>query len=77
MPEKPEPAPGPPVDASDPLAASRRGFLLSGLGLLLSGCAQGQRAARLRTHQEWAPTACPGRSLQRYMVNARSAGTFG
>jgi len=35
------------------------------------------RTGRLRTHQEWAPTACPGRSLQRYMVNARSTGTFG
>jgi hypothetical protein len=34
-------------------------------------------AARLRTHQEWAPTACPGRHLQRYMVNARTTGTFG
>jgi hypothetical protein len=34
-------------------------------------------ATRLRTHQEWAPTACPGRNLQRYMVTARSTGTFG
>lgn len=30
--------------------------------------------SRVRTHQEWAPTACPGRSLQRYMSGARSAG---
>ena len=34
-------------------------------------------ATRLRTHQEWAPTACPGRSLQRYMVAKRDHGAFG
>jgi hypothetical protein len=34
-------------------------------------------AARLRTHQEWAPTACPGRRLQQYMVTARATGAFG
>jgi len=28
--------------------------------------------SRVRTHQEWAATACPGRSLQRYMVSARN-----
>ncbi|MAB82062.1 MAG: hypothetical protein CMJ24_01335 [Phycisphaerae bacterium] len=31
----------------------------------------------LHTHQELAPTACPGRSLQGFMVQARSSGTFG
>lgn len=40
-------------------------------------CTFGVPGSRLRTHQEWAPTACPGRHLQRYMVNARSTGTFG
>jgi hypothetical protein len=34
-------------------------------------------ADRLRTHQEWAPTACPGRSLQRHMVEARRGNAFG
>jgi hypothetical protein len=33
--------------------------------------------ARLRTHQEWAPTACPGRALQRHMVSQRAAKAFG
>lgn len=28
----------------------------------------------VRTHQEWAPTACPGRSMQRFFVSARSNG---
>lgn len=32
--------------------------------------------SKLRTHQEWAPTACPGRNLQSYMVNARRGGRF-
>jgi hypothetical protein len=30
----------------------------------------------LHTHQELAPTACPGRSLQAFMVQSRSNGTF-
>ena len=29
---------------------------------------------RLRTHQEMAPTLCPGRNLQRHMVAARQRG---
>lgn len=29
---------------------------------------------RIRTHQEWAPTACPGRSMQSYMNILRSSG---
>lgn len=33
--------------------------------------------SRLRTHQEWAATACPGRSMQRYMSTARSNRAFG
>lgn len=33
--------------------------------------------SRVKTHQEWAPTRCPGTSLQRYMVSARSNGTLG
>jgi hypothetical protein len=33
--------------------------------------------SRLRTHQEWAPTACPGRSLQQYMVMARATRNMG
>jgi hypothetical protein len=37
----------------------------------------GVPVAKLRTHQEWAPTACPGRSVQRYMVSARASGAFG
>lgn len=32
---------------------------------------------RVRTHQEWAPTACPGRSLQAYMVQARRGRALG
>ncbi|MHC5115212.1 MAG: peptidoglycan recognition protein family protein [Planctomycetota bacterium] len=31
----------------------------------------------LRTHLEWAPTRCPGRHLQEFMVAARSNGYFG
>ncbi|MHC4946705.1 MAG: peptidoglycan recognition protein family protein [Planctomycetota bacterium] len=31
-------------------------------------------ASRVRTHQEWAPTACPGRSLQYHMNDARRNG---
>ena len=34
-------------------------------------------AARLHTHQELAPTACPGRSLQSFMVSSRSNRRFG
>ncbi len=30
----------------------------------------------LHTHQELAPTACPGRSLQAFMVQSRANGTF-
>lgn len=30
--------------------------------------------SRVRTHQELAPTECPGRSLQRYMVRTRANG---
>jgi len=32
--------------------------------------------ARLKTHQEWAATACPGRNLQRWMCSARRTGVF-
>jgi hypothetical protein len=32
---------------------------------------------RLRTHQEWAATACPGRSLQAYMDATRRSRVFG
>jgi len=39
--------------------------------------AYGVPASRLHTHQELAPTACPGRSLQAFMVSARSNGHFG
>jgi len=28
--------------------------------------------SRVRTHQEWAPTICPGRSLQHFMMGLRS-----
>ena len=31
---------------------------------------------KLKTHQEWAPTACPGRHLQSYMDSARRGGTL-
>ena len=37
----------------------------------------GVHASRVHTHQELAPTACPGRSLQAYMVTARANGHFG
>lgn len=30
--------------------------------------------SRIRTHQEWAATACPGRSMQGYMNTLRSSG---
>ena len=33
--------------------------------------------SRLRTHQEWAATACPGRHMQRVLVASRSSGRFG
>jgi len=32
--------------------------------------------SRVKTHQEWAPTRCPGTSLQRYMINVRSNGAL-
>lgn len=32
--------------------------------------------ARIKTHQEMAPTACPGQSLQQYMVKSRRNGTI-
>lgn len=31
----------------------------------------------VKTHQEWAPTACPGTNLQRYMVAVRRNGQIG
>ena len=37
----------------------------------------GVPASRLHTHQELAPTACPGRSLQSFMVSSRSNRRFG
>ena len=33
--------------------------------------------SRVRTHQEWAATACPGRFLQDYMVTSRQLGRLG
>ncbi|NNM27374.1 MAG: N-acetylmuramoyl-L-alanine amidase [Phycisphaerales bacterium] len=33
--------------------------------------------SQLRTHQQWAATACPGRNLQRFMDTSRSNGMFG
>ena len=33
--------------------------------------------SRVRTHQEWGPTACPGRHLQRYLVDLRENGELG
>lgn len=32
--------------------------------------------SRVRTHQEWAATACPGRNLQRIMVQSRRGGAL-
>lgn len=32
--------------------------------------------SRVKTHQEWAPTRCPGTNLQRYMVNVRNSGAL-
>ena len=32
--------------------------------------------SRVKTHQEWAPTRCPGTQLQRYMVTMRSNGAL-
>ena len=34
----------------------------------------GVSARHVRTHREWAPTACPGRNLQRYVELARVTG---
>jgi len=36
--------------------------------------AYGVSTPRLKTHQEWAATACPGRNVQAYMVAARRTG---
>ncbi len=33
--------------------------------------------SRVKTHQEWAATLCPGRHLQRHMVDTRSSGRLG
>ncbi|MHC4909887.1 MAG: peptidoglycan recognition protein family protein [Planctomycetota bacterium] len=33
--------------------------------------------SRLKTHQEWAATACPGRNLQSWMDDQRRRGAFG
>jgi hypothetical protein len=33
--------------------------------------------SRVKTHQEWAATRCPGTQLQRYMINMRSNGALG
>lgn len=33
--------------------------------------------SKIRTHQELAATACPGKSMQRFMVNIRSNGSLG
>ena len=33
--------------------------------------------SRIRTHQELAATACPGKSMQRFMVNIRGNGSLG
>jgi len=32
--------------------------------------------SRVKTHQEWAPTRCPGTSLQRYMLTIRNNGAL-
>ena len=34
-------------------------------------------ASRVSTHQEWAPTACPGRYLQQFMNTSRRRGRLG
>lgn len=60
-------------DAQDP-SPEQLDALVRHVGALLRR--YGVSLARLRTHQEWAPTACPGRSLQRWMEGARSAGRF-
>ena len=36
----------------------------------------GVNSSRIHTHQEMAPTACPGQVLQRYMVDARRRGAL-
>jgi hypothetical protein len=33
--------------------------------------------SRVKTHQEWAPTRCPGTQMQRYIMNMRSNGGLG
>ncbi|MBG80616.1 MAG: hypothetical protein CMJ39_07920, partial [Phycisphaerae bacterium] len=33
-------------------------------------------SSRIHTHQEMAPTACPGQVLQRYMVDIRRSGSL-
>jgi hypothetical protein len=33
-------------------------------------------ASRVKTHQEWAPTACPGRNMQSQIARLRSGGRF-
>ena len=33
--------------------------------------------SKIRTHQELAATACPGKSMQRFMVNIRGNGSLG
>lgn len=45
------------------------------LGELMSS--YGVPTSRVRTHQEWAPTACPGRHLQEYMNILRQLGRLG
>ncbi len=45
------------------------------LGELMSS--YGVPISRVRTHQEWAPTACPGRHLQEYMNISRQLGWLG
>ena len=37
----------------------------------------GVPTSRVRTHQEWAATACPGRHLQEYMNTSRQLGRLG
>ncbi len=33
--------------------------------------------SRVHTHQEWVPTACPGRHLQEYINTSRQLGRLG